>query len=63
MGRKIEYTIYKNKVWADLVCDGVPINTMAVFIGNNRKECEKWLMERKQKSGRKSRKKRHNNIA
>lgn len=46
MGNKtIKYTIRKNKVWKELIYKGVALNMKAVFVGENRKECEEWIKE------------------
>jgi len=45
MGNKIVYTIYKNKVWKELLYKGVPMNCKAVYTGTNHKDCERWIKE------------------
>lgn len=42
----IKYTIYKNKVWVEIIYKGVPMSTRAVFKGKNKKECENWVKEK-----------------
>lgn len=46
---KTRYTIYKNKVWLDLLYEDTPMNSKCLFVGKNKKECEQWLKERKGK--------------
>lgn len=43
----MQYTIYKNKVWLELIVKGVPMNSKCVYIGTNKKDCLNWLKENK----------------
>lgn len=43
--RKIKYSIYKNKVWIEIIYKGVPMNTKAIYYGKNKKDCERWIKE------------------
>ena len=41
--RIFKYSIYKNKVWQDLIYMGVPMNSKVVYEGTNKKDCERWI--------------------
>lgn len=43
--RKVVYTIYKNKVWREVMYKGVSLALRAVFTGKSKKECENWIKE------------------
>lgn len=45
---KIRYTIYKNKVWWELIYKGAPFNCVCVYTGKNRKDCQDWIKRRLQ---------------
>jgi len=57
--RKIRYSIYKNKVWVELLYKKdkkeVIMNQQCVYDGRNKKDCEKWLEEREKKNVKKNR--------
>lgn len=48
--RKIQYTIYKNKVWLELLYKGVPMGCRAVYTGINKRDCERWIKENVKKN-------------
>jgi len=43
--RKIIYTIYKNKVWKELVYKDITMNLKVIYIGKDRKDCERWIKD------------------
>lgn len=45
--RTFKYSISGGKVWLDLIYKGVPMNSKAVYTGKNKKDCEKWIEEKK----------------
>lgn len=42
-----KYTIFKNKVWLDIMYGNIPMGTKCVYNGENRKDCQRWIKERK----------------
>ena len=49
-GRTFKYSIYKNNVWKDLIYKGVVMNSIVVYTGINRKDCERWVEEHVKKN-------------
>lgn len=43
--KKIVYTIYKNRVWIELLYKNVPMNAKVVYEGKNKKDCQRWIKE------------------
>ena len=43
--KKIRYTVYKNKVWLELLYKGAVMNQEVVYNGSNHKDCERWIKE------------------
>ena len=42
-----KYTIFKNKVWLDIMYGDIPMGTKCIYDGENRKDCQRWIKERK----------------
>lgn len=45
--RTFKYSISGGKVWLDLIYKGVPMNSKAVYVGKNKKDCEEWIKEKR----------------
>lgn len=43
--RIVKYTIYKNKVWLEIIYKGVPMSCKSVYECKSRKDCERWVKE------------------
>jgi hypothetical protein len=56
--KRLRYSIYKNKVWLELLYrmdkKEVIMNQKCVYSGDNKKDCEKWLKERENKNAKKN---------
>ena len=57
--KSFRYSIYKSKVWLELLYKKdkkeIVMNQKCVYDGRNKKDCEKWLEERKKKNAKKNR--------